>query len=366
MNGAGDSGPEQGSVTTQFRHHADGLVRNGRSPLYAALIYAAAEDIDAGGVVASLMDGIPAPPGSVPQLRLMAALHELVLSGRVPELARFYPSARGDQPPGRAWPVAREALQDNFDWIRARLGRTVQTNEPGRSAVLYGALLWLTDRHRLPIRLLEIGASAGLNLRVDRWRYVVAGAELGNRDSAVEFVEPWRPPPPIDVARAASELEIRARAGCDSAPLSPAREADRTRLESYIWPDEIARIKRLRAALDEASREPVPVARASAAQWLPDALAARRADELTVVWHSVMRQYVGAEAWVATKAAIARAHQSDPGAPIVRLSMEPHLDHTISFRVAAHYPGDARIALGRCGDHGPPVSWNPEPMPAPG
>jgi len=49
----------------------------------------------------------------------------------------------------------------------------VQTNEPGPSTVLYPALLWLTARHRRSIRLLEIGASAGLS-------YVTGGQQLGN------------------------------------------------------------------------------------------------------------------------------------------------------------------------------------------
>ncbi len=173
------------------------------------------------------------------------------------------------------------------------------------------------------------------------------------------------PPPPIDVARAASELiphpcGVRHGAAVAGARSRPGRGW------SHLWPDEIARIEQLRAALDEAARDPVAVERAGAAEWLPGALAARRGDELTVVWHSVMRQYVGAEVWVETKAAIAQAQRSDPDALIVRLSMEPHVDHTISFRVAAHYPGDARTTLGRCGDHGPPVSWSPEPTPAPG
>ena len=41
-------------------------------------------------------------------------------------------------------------MEEQFDHVRARLHRTVQTNEPGRSAVLFAGLLWLTDRHRRP------------------------------------------------------------------------------------------------------------------------------------------------------------------------------------------------------------------------
>jgi hypothetical protein len=194
--------PAGRTLADRFRAHARALVTGGRSPLYAELMAAAADDLDRGGVVARLFAGLPAPRGSVPQLRLMAALHELVLAGSVPELARFYPSAGGERPPQGAWPWARAALNDHFDWIRERLPRTVQTNEVGRSTVLYGVLLWLADASERRLRLLEIGASAGLNLRADRYAYDVGEAMLGDPSSAVRFQEPWRPGPQIDLAAA--------------------------------------------------------------------------------------------------------------------------------------------------------------------
>ena len=107
-----------------------------------------------------------------------------------------------------AWPVVRAALERNFDWIEPRLHRTVQTNEPGRSAALYPVLLWLTAVHGRPLRLLEIGASAGLNLICDRYRYDVGELTLGDPGSPVRFEQPWRPAPAIDLAAAAAALRI--------------------------------------------------------------------------------------------------------------------------------------------------------------
>ena len=101
----------------------------------------------------------PFAPGIVPALRLLAALHELVLEGRAPEIASHYPSAGGTKPPVGAWPGVAAFLRERFDDVRERMTLTVQTNEPGRAAVLYGVLLWLSERHRLPVRLLDIGAS---------------------------------------------------------------------------------------------------------------------------------------------------------------------------------------------------------------
>jgi len=345
-------------VAERFRRHADALVRHRRSPLCAELMYGAAADLDAGGVVARLFAGVPVPPGSVPQLRLLAALHHLVLAGRAPALSRFYPSAGGRLAPGGAWPVARQACEQHFGWIRSRLPLTVQTNEPGRACVLFAALVWLTDRYGLPIRLLEIGASAGLNLLADRYCYVVGGEAIGDTDSPVRFAEPWRPGPRVDVRACARRLTIHARAGCDLRPLNPRRPEHRLALMSYIWPDELERIERMRSALKLAAIAPPPVAAERAGAWLRRELAGGGERTLTVVWQSLFRQYVGADEWQAISDAVGHARQPAAAAPIVWLRMEPSDDHLAGVGLVARVSPDERdFRLAVCGDHGPPVIW---------
>jgi HAD superfamily hydrolase (TIGR01509 family) len=345
------------SVPERIRRHGRGLARSGRSPLYVALIAAAADDYEAGGVVARLFAGVDAPPGAAPALRLMAALHELALTRREPELSAFYPSAGGTRPPADAWPVVREALERNFDWIEPRLHRTVQTNEPWRSAALYPVLLWLTAAHGRPLRLLEIGASAGLNLISDRYRYDVGELTLGDPGSPVRFEQPWRPAPPIDLAAAAAALRITHREGCDPNPLDPASPDDRRRLISYIWPDEPDRLARLDAALSVAAPRPPMVVKAQAVEWLPDALSRRRDGELTVVWHSVMRQYVDPSEWQALLEAFDAALAACPERPIAWVGMEPVSEGTgdeITLRTGTD---QAATRVATCQDHGPPVVW---------
>jgi hypothetical protein len=351
--GGGDARTGAASLPARFRRHADMLVGSGRSPLYIELMRAAAQDIERGGDVARLFEGIDAPPGAVPQLRLTAALHYLVLSGQAPELAAFYPSAGGERPPAGVWPVALGTIAEHFDQVKERLRRTVQTNEPGRSAVLFAGLLWLTERHRRPIRLLEVGASAGLNLLADRYSYVVGDLELGDAASPLRFVDPWVPPPTADLAAVGAELRIAARAGCDVAPLDPSRPDDQLTLLSYIWPDELHRIERIRAALSVAARDPVPVAARPGSEWLPEMLAAAEDGELVVVWHSVMRQYVEPAEWAAIEAAL------DGRPDVVRLSMEPAFDRTARMELTVHDPAGApakRLAV--CDDHGLPIRWD--------
>lgn len=345
------------TLPDRIRRHGHDLARSGRSPLYVALIAAAADDYDAGGVVTRLFAGVEVPPGAVPALRLMAAVHELALTGREPELSAFYPSAGGTRPPEQAWPTVREALERNFDWIEVWLHRTVQTNEPGRSAALYPMLLWLTATHGRPLRLLEIGASAGLNLICDRYRYDVGDVTLGDPGSPVRFEQPWRPAPGIDLAAAAAALRITHREGCDLNPLDPSNPDDRRRLISYIWPDEPDRLARLDAALSVAAPRPPMVVRAQAIEWLPDALSRRRDGELTVVWHSVMRQYVEPAQWQALLEAFGAALAACPERPIAWVGMEPVPGGTGATITLQTAPDQGAQRVARCDDHGPPVVW---------
>jgi hypothetical protein len=360
FGGARDIDAAHLSVADRFRRHADALARGGRSPLCIELMRGAAADIDRGGVVGELFDGLHIPPGSVPALRLVAALHRLVLAGRAPELARHYPSAGGTRPADGAWPVAAACLRERFDEVRERLTLTVQTNEPGRAAVLYGALLWLGERHPLPVRLLEIGASGGLNLLADRFAYRVGGKLLGDAASPLVLHEPWDGRPAAEPVGAAHALRIARRAGCDVAPLRLDSAEDRLTLRSYLWPDEPDRLRRIDAALEVADRHPLAVAACAAERWLPCVLAAARPGELTVVWQSVMRQYVPDEAW----AAIERAMREAGGAatsetPLAWLSMEPGDDPLAGFVVTATtWPGGTVRRLAHAGDHGPPVRWH--------
>lgn len=359
FEGARDGHAGSASLPARFRRHADALVRGGRSPLYIELMRGAADDLDRGGVVRDLFDAIPTPPGSVPPLRLLAALHRLVLEGRAPQLAAYCPSAGGTRPPTGAWPSAAEVLQQHFDEVRERVAHTVQTNEPGRAVVIYGALLWLVERNVLPVNLLEIGASGGLNLLADRFAYRVGGALLGDAGSPLIFDEPWRGRPVPDPSATAAALRIARRAGCDPAPLDLASADDRLTIRSYLWPDELDRLARLDAALAVAAVAPPEVAACGAERWLPGVLADRRAGELTVIWQSVMRQYVPAQTWAAIEHAIGDAGcAATAETPLAWITMEPGDAPLEGFLLTATtWPGGVPCRLGHAGDHGPPVTW---------
>ena len=164
------------------------------SPLYEGLLLRAADDALAGGPVWRLFEGRDVAAADSAPLSLMGAVHRLALTGRTPGLAPFLPSvaiAEGREPqaeapdPAAAWPEFAAVIDGLRDEIADLLGRPIQTNEVGRAAALLGGFLDVAGRGR-PLRLAELGTSAGLNLRWDRFRYEDA---WGDPASPVRFRE---------------------------------------------------------------------------------------------------------------------------------------------------------------------------------
>ena len=123
-------------------------------------------------------------------------------------------------------------------------------------------------------RVFEVGASAGLNLRWDRFWYDTGATTFGDPDSGVRFVGWWEGEP-ADRPDLSTGAEVAEREGCDRNPLDPTTEDGRTTLRSYVWPDQTERFARLDAALAIAARLPAP-AESCDAQQRPPALQASR------------------------------------------------------------------------------------------
>ena len=322
------------------------------SPLYAELLHRAAEDIEAGGPAWAVLEGQEAAPKDSPAalaLRLMGSVHRLVLEGGAPDLARHYPSAGGT--PGNVWPAFRAVLHEHRDALRELVERPVQTNEVGRSASLLGGFLTVARETRLPLRLLEIGASAGLNLRWDRYRYESNGWSWGSSMSPVRFTNVFEEATPEAV-----DCEVAERAGCDLAPVDPTTEEGRLTLLSYVWPDQAKRLERLRGALEVARRVPATVERADAAAWLEERLAHPPSGAATMVFHSIVFFYLDAASRARVRGLMAEAgERATPGAPVAWLFLEMESERFV-VRLRLWPDGEERL-LATSTAHGPPVRW---------
>jgi hypothetical protein len=339
-------------AAARFRLQAEWCQRLG-SPLYADLLGEVAREIDRAGPAAAIVAAHEHdPPGSALALRFMGAVHRIVLEGGAPELARYYPSAGGDLDRRGAWPAFQRALAEQASRIRELLSRPVQTNEVGRSAALLGGFLSIVRQTGLPLRLLEIGASAGLNLRWDRYRYESGEEAWGDPASPVRIVDVWGGRPPF----LAAEVTIAERRGCDPSPVDLATAEGRLTLLSYLWADQVARIAMLRGALEVAGRLPAEIDRADATEWLELRLAAATPGLATIVFHSIVMQYLtAADRERVTEILAAAGARATAAAPLAWLRMEPGGDEAEVLLTL--WPGGEPRTVATSGFHGRPVRW---------
>jgi hypothetical protein len=206
----------------------------------------------------------------------------------------------------------------------------------------------------LPLRIREIGASAGLNLRFDRYRYALGPHRWGDAASPVEIAAEWRGGrPPLE-----APLAVASRAGCDLEPRRADDPDEARRLESYVWPDQPERLRPLRAALRLARESPLRVERASAGEWLARELAEPAEGECTVVFHSAVWIYLAAAEQERVRALVEeRGARATARAPCAWLRHEDGaLPATIELRLRLWPGGEERLlALGH--PHGRRVEW---------
>ncbi len=325
------------------------------SPFYAGLLERMADDVVTGGPIGRfLAEQLDSTYEDAVPLRFLGGVHRLVLAGSAPELAARFPSVGGDGDAGAAWPAVLAVLDEHEAAIRDALTRPPQTNEVGRSAALVGGFLLVARDARLPLRVLEVGSSAGLNLRFDRYWYESDGAGYGDAASPVRFAGLWEEGrPPFD-----AELTIAERRGCDRDPIDAGAEDGRLTLLSYVWPGQTHRFEMLRAALDVARAVPVTIDRADIPDWLGRQLGEPAPGRATVVFHSIVWQYLTDEERATAEAALAAAGRAATGdAPLAWLRLEPSADLTHAELRLTTWPGGAEQLLARCHYHLGPVQW---------
>ena len=248
-------------VAARYRCFAD-VEAAGVSPGYEELARAVAEDAEVLAFLAAL------PVAKQQPNLLLAALQYL------------------GGPVGDAAELRHRVLADADRLRETMLARATQTNEPARCA----ALLPLIGRFPQPLHLIEVGASAGLCLHLDRYEYSYGGVRVGGPSSVrIDCAVSGPVPVPADVPTVAT------RTGIDLAPLDPADPDDRAWLRALVWPGQHDRLSRLDAALDLAAAAPARMVTGHLLDELPRAVAAVGATGTTVVLSSAVLPYLTAD-----------------------------------------------------------------------
>ena len=311
------------------------------SPLYAYLASRIAQDPQMLALVAAI--------ANTPPLNLLFGGVKLGLTAD-DALAAWYPHLAGTdarQPDVEAYQAFRSHSLDRASaLIEVGATRRTQTNEALRSAAI---LPWIASTAKAwdaPIHLVDIGASAGLNLCLDRFDYDYDGHLILTAFSSATrltlrcenrggFALPERVP------------AIASRTGLDLSPIDAA-DADATAwLEALVWPEHTDRLERLRAALDIRRDTDVRMVAGDAAVTLREVEASLPPGPM-VVFHTVMAYQLDQEQRRALDAAVAEVAERRP---VARIAMEPvrgtghqHIPvglalHTAEVRASAHAHG---------------------------
>lgn len=287
-------------LTDHFRGLAATVERDG-GVIYPAICRGVADDAR----VLSLLDDTPLPQRR--PLLLLAAVHFLLLSGMDHPLAAYYDTVadvrgrRFDPPTGDVVAVFTTFCEEHrLDLEQVIAHRTTQTNEVGRCTALLPGLCHIASHYdrNVPLSLLDLGTSAGLNLLFDDYAYTYRSAAdggvltAGPVGSAVSIECSAR-----DDLRSLPELRLPTmgeRVGLDLSPLDPMSDDAVLWLLACQWPDNPTRFDRLRGALANvrASDNPPRLERGDMVTDLPRVAASIAGTNPLVVFHSWVAAYL--------------------------------------------------------------------------
>lgn len=244
------------------------------SPLYARLAAGVAEHDDLLSILADTHERQQRPT------TFFAAVQDVLLRHADHPLAQHYARITGGAPAPDRDPVGDlvDFVSQHRDAIVTLAStRGTQTNETLRAVGLAPALATVAHDVGRPLSLLELGPSAGLLLRLDRYAYTYRGAdgvdtETAGADGArdLELVTDVRfgDTPPAHLMPA----PIVDRLGLDLAPLDVTDEDDVRWLRACVWPEHVERAARLDVGLNAAAQDPPPLVQGDMLDDLGDAI----------------------------------------------------------------------------------------------
>lgn len=218
---------------------------------------------------------------NVPPLNLLYAGVQLMLTP-ADALARWYPRYGGDAAPSEeAYAEFRAfALERREELVEIGRTRRTQTNEVGRSAALLPLIASELTGNDEPVHAVDIGASAGLNLCLDRYAYDYSGERVGRGELTLECENRGAFAIPSTVPTFAT------RTGLDLAPVDISDPDAVAWLEALVWPEQNGRLERLRAAIEIRRETAVTMVAGDALQTIAEVEASLPEGTL-LLWHTV-------------------------------------------------------------------------------
>ncbi len=319
-----------------FRRMAADSFGAGGSPLYARLAREHADDPALAAIA-----GDHQPRWEIP-LRLFGGVHYLVLTGEEPD----------------GWSRFGDVLRARREWLTEFVAtRPVQTNEVQRCWALLPAFLSVVDDR--PVDLVELGPSAGLNLRWDRYRYRHGEAEWGPAGAPLELSGTLVSPPPRSLF--ARDVAVREAVGIDRAPIDLRDDEQALLLQCFVWADQAERLERLRRAIAAVRRDPPALVRGDYVELLPRVLANRDLDALTLVFDSATTAYLPREERARLEETIASAGAEGSLAWVSYEFADDVDDRRPEFEAFSletrAWPGGELRELARTDGHGNRLRW---------
>jgi hypothetical protein len=259
-------------------------------------------------------------------LQILAGLNYLVLGGEA------------------SWDDLDAALEEHGEFLRRFVAeQPVQTNEAQRSWVLLP--LFLRAVGSADVHLVELGASAGLNLVWDRYRYRYEAGQRGPPGASLELGGEERKPVPSALLQA--QPTVRTRVGIDRSPVDATTDEGARLLRSFVWVGQEARLARLERAIEVLRADPPPLVRGDAAEELPRVLAELPRDGVTLVFQTSLFEYLTEEARERLRATI---DASDRELVFVASGRPRSVPRAWGMRI--YRPGGRRTFAGHADYHG--------------
>ncbi|MEZ4867128.1 MAG: DUF2332 domain-containing protein [Caldilineaceae bacterium] len=325
--------------------------RANASPLYAHVSAQIATDPDVIRLV------VNADSHTTTANLLFGAVHFLLLSGVTHPLADFYPSlTTAPRPVEDAYPHFRAFSLEYAETIeQIILTHTVQTNEVQRCTGLLPAFTYLAQKlnHR-PFDLIEVGASAGLNLYWDRYAYDYQGSGQVGAGSPVQLtceVRGEHTPPLLNHFPI-----VASRVGIELMPIDIDDEEAIRWVRALIWPEHRDRAHLFQQALTVARHNPPPIIAGDMVAQLPNVLSSLAGSRAICLYHSyTLNQCPRAVGEAVEQLLLEHSRRQ----PLYRIALEwyggqvyPHLE-----LFAYRHGTVTRELLAYCESHGRWIAW---------